>query len=171
MSTLIKKQLVTKSATTPAKYMLTEAGLELAQKLVQAGNSVNGSSPDCVGSTQHPKASLQNTRNSEPVPPSRDKNFKLQEDKEDLESRLPKPWLLCQEDGNLPNASKISSISTQEKLTPEQEVIASDSEPWNSESSKSPINYKNNSISLASSGFVLPGNSKMHNSVQLDKLR
>ena len=176
MSTLIKKQLVTKSATTPAKYTLTEAGLELAQKLAQAGNSMNGSSPDSVGSSQLLKSSavtLQNARNPESVPSGRVNNFILQEDEEDLESRLPKPWLLCQEDGNLPNASKISSISSKEKLTPKQEVIASNSEPWNSEINKSPINCKNNSISLANSGsgFVLPGNSMRNNSVQSDKPR
>ena len=170
VSTLIKKQLVTKSGTVPAKYMLTEAGVELAQKLVHVDNSMNGSSPDNI---EHRLPTsiviLQNSKkNSEAVPSGKKSNFPSQEEVEDLESRLPKPWLLGQEDECLTNASKISSISLKEKLALEKEVILSDSQPLHSEGIKSPNNI---SAPLPSSDSMLPGNSTVHNSVQSDELR
>lgn len=171
VSTLIKKHLVTKSGTVPAKYMLTEAGLELAQKLVHVDNSMNGSSPDNIEyRLPMSTVTLQNSKNSEAVPSGKN-NFPSQEEVEDLESRLPKPWLLGQEDERLTNTSKISSISLKEKLALEKEVILSDSQPLHSEGTKSSTNRKNISTLLPTSGTMLPGNSTVHNSVQSDELR
>ena len=171
VSTLIKKQLVTKSGTVPAKYMLTEAGLELAQKLVHVNNSMNDSSPDNI---EHrlPMSTviLQNSKKNSEAMPSGKNNLLLQEEVEDLESRLPKPWLLGQEDKCL-TTSKISSISLKEKLALEKEVILSDSQPMHSEGTESPINHNNISTSLPSSDSMLPGNSTVYNSVQSDELR
>ena len=173
MFTLIKKQLVTKSGTVPVKYMLTEAGLALAQKLVHVDNSMKGSSPDNVEhSLPTSTVTVQNSnKNSEAMASGKKSNFSSQEDVEDLETRLPKPWLLSQEDEHLTNKSKISSISLQEKLALEKEMILPDNQPLNSESTKSPINYKNICTSLPSSYSMLPGNSMAHNSVQSDELR
>lgn len=174
MSTLIKKQLVTKSGTVPAKYMLTDAGLELAQKLVHVENSMSSSSPE---STSHiggiSKVTTLNSKQksvSSGVVKSMS-SFVVEGPGEDMESRLPKPWLLCQEDEQLTNASRISSTSLKEKLNLEEEVIVSDKRPsLNSESTKSPINYKNIPSSLPGSS-VLAGNPVIHNSVQLDEPR
>ena len=175
VSTLIKKQLVIKSGTVPAKYMLTEAGQALAQKLVHVDNSMNGSAPG-PDSVEHrlstSTVTLQNSsKNSEAVSSGKKSNCKLQEDVKDLESRLPKPWLLCQEDQQLNKASKISTISSKEKLAGEKEMILSDNQPLNSEGTKSLINCNNISASLSSSDSVLPGNSMVHNSVQSNQLR
>lgn len=172
MSTLIKKQLVTKSGTVPAKYMLTETGLELAQKLVHVENSTNGNSPDDIG---HASAVMAQNSKHTSVPSGvakRKNNFISQEVVEDLESRLPRPWLLSQENECLTNAPKMSSISSKEKSIPEQEVIISDEQsPLNSEATRSPImNYKSIHTFLPSDS-MLPGNSTMHNSVQSDELR
>ena len=134
--------------------MLTETGLELAQKLVHAENSMSGSSPEHI-STEIGQNSKQDF-----VPctvMNRKSDFVTQEIVEDSESRLPRPWLLSQEDGHLNNGSKISSISS-------EEVIPSDRHPpLDSEGTSSPINY----TSLP----VLASNPVLHNSVQSDELR
>lgn len=172
VSTLIKKQLVTKPGTVPAKYMLTKAGLELAQRLVRVENSANESLPvDVRCGTLISTATIQNSKENfvASLQPSGNrisqKNFASQE-VVDFETRVSKPWLLCQEDVNLFS----DSISTKEKLTIEREVFNPNNQ-LSLKATQPSNNYKNNISALLSSDSVLPGNSMIHDSVQSDELR
>lgn len=165
VSTLIKKQLVTKSGTVPAKYMLTETGLELAQKLIRVKNSMNAYSSDHIECSPPTTTTVQKSREDfESIPSDvsvRQSKFVSQEVVEDLEERLPKPWLLCQEDGHLTSGSKNLSISSQEELVTNKEVIISDRQLS--------MNSRNTELSVSNS--LLPGNPVIHSSVQSDELR
>ena len=171
MSTLIKKQLVAKSGTVPAKYMLTDAGLELAQKLVRVENCTNGYSPESNSDNGDVSKVMSQNSKQKSVLSGVTQRKNREELEEDLESSLPKPWLLCQGNGQLTKSSKISSISLKEKPNLEKEVIVSDKQPpLNSEGTKSPVTYTKIPSSLPSSS-VLPSNSAIHNSVQSDEPR
>ena len=163
--------MVTKSGTVPAKYSLSEAGLELARKLIRVENSMNGSPSIIVGHNIPTSIQEKSEGNSTADISIRQSNLLSQEVVEDLEARLPKPWLPCQEDGNLANASKNSTISLKEKLSLGKEVITSDKQPsLNSKDTQPSVDSKN-IYTLLSGDPMLPGNPVTHNSVQSDKLR
>jgi len=153
--------------------MLTKAGLELAQKLVHVENSMNESPPvDVRHSTSMSTAQKSKENYVAALQPSGNtisqNSFASQEVVEDFETRVPKPWLLCQEDTN---AFRDSSITIKEKLAPEREVILPDNQLSLNSRATQPSNNFNNKIStLLSSDSMFPGNSVIHNSVQSDEL-
>ena len=100
-----------KSGTVPAKYMLTDAGLELAQKLVRVENSTSGSSSESISDIGDVSKVMPPNSKQKSVPSGVAERMNRKEVEEDLESSVPRPWLLCQEDGQLTKSSKISSIS------------------------------------------------------------
>ena len=136
MSTLIKKGLLTKSSTVPAKYALTDVGKEMAQKLVNVDSTCvqqPSSSPP-----QHPPAS--------------------QETEEVLEARLPRPWLLHQEDGNSGQLSnKQTSISRKKKKISEKELPPAVLHPFPSNSIPSPSYSDSDDSELLPGDYILNG--------------
>lgn len=162
VSTLIRKQLITKSATVPAKYTLTEAGSELAQRMIRVGkNSTNESSSDGVEhsiltSTLRVQKSKEDITDAPSVGTIKHNNLASQDV---LEARLPKPWLLSQKDAQITNTS---SISLKEDLIVEEEVVLSDKQNFKEAKSISDI---------LPSKSMLPSNYMLHNSVQSDALR
>jgi len=129
VSTLIRKGLITKSSV-PAKYALTDVGMEMAQKLVDVDST-------CAQHLSQPQY----------LPAS-------QETGEFLEKTMPRPWLHHQEDGNnelLPNKE---SISRKENSIPEKELLPGLPHSFPSHSIPSPSysDFDNNDSKL------LPGN-------------
>ncbi|XP_065919147.1 crossover junction endonuclease MUS81-like isoform X2 [Dysidea avara] len=136
VSTLIKKGLLTKSSTVPAKYALTDVGKEMAQKLVNVDSTCvqqPSSSPP-----QHPPAS--------------------QETEEVLEASLPRPWLLHQEDGNSGQLSnKQTSISRKKKKFSEKELPPAVLHPFPSNSIPSPSYSDSDDSELLPGDYILNG--------------